>query len=80
MNPNIYASNPLLQGVRSDYDLKMLQIYGGAALQKDYSFAAPDSRPSPPLSYKNAYASLDNGYTFQGGSFFTYNQKPASYN
>lgn len=80
MNANIYATNPLLQGVRTDYDLKMLEIYGNAALNKQYGPTPEGSRPAQPLSIKNAYMSLGNGYTFQGGSYMDYSKKPASYN
>lgn len=73
---NIYATNPLLKGVRTEYDLKMAAIFGRAAAEKQYGPNPSGDVYRPMVNNRTGLMPLGAAYQFNGGSFFNANYKP----
>jgi len=76
----LYATNPLLKNVRTQYDLQMNDVYCTNAVNTKYGpnpmkdVKVPKRHPGTP------YMPLANAYMFSPGSYFTGENKPANYN
>jgi hypothetical protein len=73
---NIYATNPMLSGVKTDYDLMMNQKYCVAAQMQPYGPNFAPAITNPPNNKICPFKPLSNAYQFSGAPSAV-NRKPA---